>query len=74
MKFKALEINDDQLELLAALIARLAASLKPDIDEVECFDIAREYVETVPLDVRTIDTLAEMMKSTAFDPEKHLMN
>lgn len=72
--FQALEIHPDQKDLIAALLARYAAYMDTDIVEWEASSIIKDFLEEHPLDMLTVDVVAQLVLTTKFDPEYHLWN
>jgi hypothetical protein len=71
---KKLLLPADDMDLAAALLARFAFALDPELVEGEIFAIVQEYMAEIDLDYVSVDTLARLCRASKFNPETDLWN
>lgn len=69
-----LKFNEQEAEMLSYLLARFGYMINESIDEEEAQEIIFKHLKKKPLGVEGIHELGYMVRSTAFDPDKHTVH
>lgn len=75
-KFQEVRIKFDaqECEFLAHIFARFGYMLNESIDEEESVGIIMKHLEKKPLTVEGIHELGHLVRSTAFDEDRHTVH
>jgi len=75
-KYQEVKIRFDkqECEFLAHIIARFGYMLNESIDEEESVGIIKKHLEKQPLSVEGIHELGHLVRSTAFDEDRHTVH
>lgn len=73
--FRSFKIASEDADIFAACFAQIAFQLDETIDEVECFDMARERIRKCGgLNYMDAVELGLMFKTTKFDAKRGMWN
>ena len=66
-----IKFNDKDSDFLAHVLARFGYMLNESIDEEESVEIIKKHLTKNPLSVEGIHELGHLVRSTAFDEDRH---